>query len=295
VMGRAVGLPTRYVEGYAAEPDSDSIARVTQENAHAWTEIYFNGFGWLPFDATPGTGFVPDGMQDDDSQDDPDEGDDPQDRDNDSSPPNESPSPEPTPSPTPTATPVPTPTPSPTPEHDDPAITPTPEITPELTPPPTEAPTPTPTAPPDPPKPDDPNPPDPSLLLLFMLLLLIALTALRLYMTSPSRIAGRMRKANDQLLLWYRVCGEALLCLGLPALADEGPASYLARAEEALGGSPVLSGLGKAVCIARYSAHKIARTQVQKAEKTYCALLKRMKPAQRVRLYARRIVRGVHL
>lgn len=298
VMGRAVGLPTRYVEGYAAEPDSDGIARVTQENAHAWTEIYFNGFGWLPFDATPGTGFVPDGMQDDDDQNDPDdEGNDPHDDDDDSSFPNESPSPEPTPTPSqaPTETPAPTPTPSPTPEHDDPAVTPTQEITPAPTPQPTEEPTHEPTAPPDPPKSDDSDPRNPALLLLLALLLLILLIALRLYMTTPARIASRMRKANDQLLIWYRVCEEALLCLGLPALSDEGPASYLARAEEALGGSPVLSGLGKAVCIARYSAHKIARTQVQKAEKTYHALLKRMKPTQLVRLYARRIFRGVHL
>ena len=35
VLARAVGLPARYVEGYAAAPDSDGIARVTQKNAHA--------------------------------------------------------------------------------------------------------------------------------------------------------------------------------------------------------------------------------------------------------------------
>lgn len=31
------------------------MARVTQQQAHAWVEIYFAGFGWLPFDPTPGT------------------------------------------------------------------------------------------------------------------------------------------------------------------------------------------------------------------------------------------------
>ena len=55
VMARMVGLPARYIEGYAAVPDSDSVARVTQQQAHAWVEIYFSGFGWLPFDPTPGT------------------------------------------------------------------------------------------------------------------------------------------------------------------------------------------------------------------------------------------------
>lgn len=56
VMARIAGLPSRYIEGYAAVPDSDGTARVTQRNAHAWTEIYFSGFGWLSFDATPGYG-----------------------------------------------------------------------------------------------------------------------------------------------------------------------------------------------------------------------------------------------
>ena len=110
--------------------------------------------------------------------------------------------------------------------------------------------------------------------------------------TSPSRPT---HLCFSQLLIWYRACGEALLCLGLPALSGEAPATYLARAQEALSGSPELTGLGKAVCISRYSAHRIARTQVQKAEETYGALLRRMKLTQRIRLYARRIVYGIHL
>lgn len=68
VMARMVGLPSRYVEGYAATPDADGVARVTQQNAHAWAEIYFTGFGWLPFDPTPGIGNSEDG---DSSSDDP--------------------------------------------------------------------------------------------------------------------------------------------------------------------------------------------------------------------------------
>ena len=299
VMGRAVGLPTRYIEGYAAEPDTDHIARVTQENAHAWTEIYFEGFGWLPFDATPGTGFVPDGMQDDGEDDGPEYDDLPDDNGSHTPPPEQSPSPSPTPTATPTATPEPTPTPSPTPEHNDPAVTPTPEITPEPTPLPTEeprhTPTPEPTKPPEPPKQDDPNPPNPALIALLLLLLAAALAALRLYLTAPARVASRMRKSNDQLLVWYRVCEEALICLGIPSLPDEGPASFLARAQDTLGDAPALAGLGKAICISRYSAHKIARTQVQKAEKTYRALLKRMKPAQQLKLYVRRMLRGIRL
>jgi hypothetical protein len=48
------GLPARYVEGYLAEPNEKGEALVTGLNAHAWTEVYFSGFGWLTFDATPG-------------------------------------------------------------------------------------------------------------------------------------------------------------------------------------------------------------------------------------------------
>lgn len=53
VLCRMAGLPARYVEGYLAEPNASGQALVTGQNAHAWTEVYFRGFGWLTFDATP--------------------------------------------------------------------------------------------------------------------------------------------------------------------------------------------------------------------------------------------------
>ncbi|HHV60687.1 MAG TPA: transglutaminase domain-containing protein [Clostridiaceae bacterium] len=54
VLARAVGLPARYVEGYMLPriPESGITYRVTNENAHAWAEIYFEGFGWLAFEPT---------------------------------------------------------------------------------------------------------------------------------------------------------------------------------------------------------------------------------------------------
>ena len=54
VLCRMAGLPARYVEGYLAEPNENGEALVTGLDAHAWTEVYFPGFGWLTFDATPG-------------------------------------------------------------------------------------------------------------------------------------------------------------------------------------------------------------------------------------------------
>ncbi|MBR4081201.1 MAG: transglutaminase domain-containing protein [Clostridia bacterium] len=54
VLCRMLGLPARYVEGYIALPDETGVAHVTGLQGHAWTEVYFHGFGWVTFDATPG-------------------------------------------------------------------------------------------------------------------------------------------------------------------------------------------------------------------------------------------------
>lgn len=53
VMCRMAGLPARYVEGFLSMPAGDGLAYVTGKDAHAWTEVYFEGFGWVPFDPTP--------------------------------------------------------------------------------------------------------------------------------------------------------------------------------------------------------------------------------------------------
>lgn len=56
---RSHGIPARYVEGYyvpasALESSEDGTVSVTSQNAHAWTEVYFDGIGWMPIDVTPG-------------------------------------------------------------------------------------------------------------------------------------------------------------------------------------------------------------------------------------------------
>lgn len=57
---RCCGIPARYVEGYVVMPGQaealtgGETLTLTQANAHAWTEYYLDGIGWLPFDATPG-------------------------------------------------------------------------------------------------------------------------------------------------------------------------------------------------------------------------------------------------
>lgn len=57
VLARCEGLPSRFVMGYAlrrndAYPDSPNAYVATNATAHAWTEIYFKGIGWVVFDPT---------------------------------------------------------------------------------------------------------------------------------------------------------------------------------------------------------------------------------------------------
>ncbi len=55
VFCRINDIPTRVVTGFA--PGRYDFIRngfvVSTKNAHAWTEVYFDGFGWVAFDPTP--------------------------------------------------------------------------------------------------------------------------------------------------------------------------------------------------------------------------------------------------
>lgn len=56
---RLLGIPARYVEGYIVTPeavkDKKSFEEITLSNnaAHAWTEIYIDQVGWVPVEVTP--------------------------------------------------------------------------------------------------------------------------------------------------------------------------------------------------------------------------------------------------
>lgn len=69
VMLRSVGVPARWVKGYAPgaregsdrpmmtgsfDPDEGGRFSVTNADAHSWVEVYMGEYGWISFEPTPG-------------------------------------------------------------------------------------------------------------------------------------------------------------------------------------------------------------------------------------------------
>ncbi|MFR8176065.1 MAG: transglutaminase-like domain-containing protein [Christensenellales bacterium] len=272
VMARMVGLPARYIEGYAAVPDSDSVARVTQQQAHAWVEIYFSGFGWLPFDPTPGTNDAGGTLPSDDP-----EGD------------------------------SPTPSPRRRPHRRLPL-----RLRRTHRPAPRHPLRPNRTAPPRPSRTRPPIPrPQPRRQ---------AMTSRRA--TRPtgsgrccfccfccsSRFgraeavslrprAGRRTAEKRQRRAAGVVSrrGGRAAVHGHRAPARRGARLVLWRAQGELHDAVKLTGLGKALCVAQYSGRALKRTQPERAQKVYAALFAQMTLRQKLRLFARRFIRGIRL
>jgi transglutaminase-like putative cysteine protease len=54
VMARLRGIPARVAVGFTrGKKQSDGSWQVTTHDAHAWPELWFQGFGWLAFEPTP--------------------------------------------------------------------------------------------------------------------------------------------------------------------------------------------------------------------------------------------------
>lgn len=56
LMLRLLGIPARVAAGFVPGHYREGVWRVTDHDAHAWVEVWFRGYGWLPFDPTPGRG-----------------------------------------------------------------------------------------------------------------------------------------------------------------------------------------------------------------------------------------------
>jgi len=55
VLGRCIGIPTRYIEGFIVDYNGEyqnNLLEVKNSSAHAWAEAYITGVGWIPFEAT---------------------------------------------------------------------------------------------------------------------------------------------------------------------------------------------------------------------------------------------------
>jgi transglutaminase-like putative cysteine protease len=62
LMARTLGIPARVATGFTwgdpigEDESGKTIYRVTGRHTHAWPEIYFDDFGWVAFEPTPGRG-----------------------------------------------------------------------------------------------------------------------------------------------------------------------------------------------------------------------------------------------
>jgi hypothetical protein len=56
LMLRTLGIPARVAVGFTAGTWKAGVWTVTDQQAHAWVEAWFAGYGWLAFDPTPGRG-----------------------------------------------------------------------------------------------------------------------------------------------------------------------------------------------------------------------------------------------
>ena len=54
VLARMLGIPARVAVGFThGDQRPDGSWLVTSHDAHAWPELFFTGYGWLPFEPTP--------------------------------------------------------------------------------------------------------------------------------------------------------------------------------------------------------------------------------------------------
>lgn len=57
LMLRSLGVPARYAQGYTAQTEPGHQVRVPDYAAHAWVEVYVDGYGWYPVEVTPAAAF----------------------------------------------------------------------------------------------------------------------------------------------------------------------------------------------------------------------------------------------
>ena len=253
VMCRMIGLPARYVEGYLARPDENGEAVVSGLSAHAWTEVYFKGFGWLTFDATPGRS---DGNGSQSPGSPPSSG-------------SDNPDPSPEPSREPAETPSPVPSQNPDNQPPDPAASPEPEE-----------------QPPEPPEMSG-HASFPWLWLL-LLLLLLALV-LRIVRTSPSVRSDRAKDNSERFDVWAQEITDLLQSEALTRRKGESPMAFGRRVDRSGLFSVSLSSVGECISLIRYSRSDAGETDIGLLRDTSVLIRKELSRPAWLRYQIRRI------
>lgn len=247
VLCRMAGLPARYVEGFVAEPASDGLAYVTGENAHAWTEVYFEGFGWVPFDPTPSTH----GQSED-------------------TPP-DSPDPTPTPTPEPPDDSDSDPTPSPEPPQDQPDDEPDPSEQPSE----------------EPDDQQEPQPPDEgnSFPWWWLLLAVLALAALiyRIRSRMPNQMARRETDAEKQIFLYGSAAFTVMKLLKRTPRAGETPLFFARRMDRNKAFPTPILPLWRMMALSHYGRFEPDEKQAAEAKGVFERLYKPQKPLLKLR------------
>lgn len=289
VMARIAGLPSRYVEGYILPNAQNGNVIVTGKNAHAWVEIYFEGFGWMTFDPTPGNEAddpiedpVPpeDGSADNES-DPPEETEDSSDgaeeddfqneeEDNDSLY-NEDPTPEPEDEMNDEGS-----------EDEDPTREP-PEG--DLNDPNTD---------------DTPPPPNSwwnialtTLLVLCMLGVFAFWIAHRIQKTRPAQAAAQLESDKDRLLLWYRAILQVLSQQGQTPAGGETPFQFVQRLISSGIAPQALKALVQTLTESQYANKPPSLEAFEAANLVYKQLAQQLKPIERLRWLWQRLVHGL--
>lgn len=52
LLYRICGIPSRYTVGFSIDNYENGVAKVTTQDAHAWTEVYTKNYGWKPIEVT---------------------------------------------------------------------------------------------------------------------------------------------------------------------------------------------------------------------------------------------------
>ena len=254
VMCRMAGLPARYVEGFVAYPDADGLAVVTGREGHAWTEVYFRGFGWVTFDATPisaeYTEMPPEASDGDDTPEMPDNTPEPEDQ-----PPEE---------------PTPTPPPENLPEEQ-------PQPSPEASSAPSEA---------------DNNPQqneNSAGSAFWWWLLILAALAVRAVLVQPRIQAKRSRTEFRRWLVWVQAAHDVLRSRGVVRESAEGLHAYHARAAASGADRTLLQMLSQAEDLMFYGHTEPYAEETAQAREIFQALYARLTMKQKLLFHLRRI------